>query len=74
MILFVFNTEQFDTEGKIIENKNEGKNSPSISPHSSVSSEKVQQGNYLFDNDDTITAKVLFLFAKIKLHHSDVVA
>ena len=71
MILFILGTKKFSSERKIIEGENEGKNSPSVSPHFRISSEQVQQGNYLFDNDETITAKVLFLFAKIKLHTAD---
>ena len=66
MILFILRTKKFSSERKIIKGENEGKNSPSESPHSSISSEQVQQGNYLFDNNETLTAKVLFLFAKIK--------
>ena len=71
MILFILGTKKFSSERKIIEGKNAGKNSPSVSPHFRISFEQVQQENYLFDNDATIISKVLFLFAKIKLLSTD---
>jgi len=71
MILFILVTKKFRSERKIIEGEDEGKNSPSESPQLTISSEQVQQGNYLFDYKARITAKVLFLFAKINLRNSE---